>query len=244
MRGLFIFSLLLLFLISDVNSVPIPGALTIMNSYDRQKKAVVHQDRGRVAVLRKANKEANSQYKHMERVMAHPTKPKNAAVISKSFGDKANLHAIGENVQRLKKKTLLVKTVNEPFNPKRPDQIAFTRARVDQKKHLHFADHFFNSLTPLGQAGNLVHEASHALLNTKDHFSKDEQGGKLHPVSQHEADWSVHPAWSGYLHSDFEGLRAHGSYIMHQNADSYRAFGHYAKYGVNAPMHHVKSVDG
>ena len=184
-----------------------------MNTYDRSKQVSVYQDQQRVAALRKANKEgmyveflfweytlyyrspsANSQYKHMERVLADPHKPEHAAVIQKAFGDKANVKAIAENVKKLKKETLLVKTVEE----KMPGVVAFARTRPeDKKKHLHFADSFFNKKTPLGQAGTLIHEASHQLFDTKDNFEKKTGRSKFKPISKARADKSQHTVKSG-----------------------------------------------
>ncbi|KIM39025.1 hypothetical protein M413DRAFT_29598 [Hebeloma cylindrosporum] len=96
---------------SGVYFSPVPGALKIMSSYDRAKKVKIHQHKGRVAFLRRANKEANSQHKHMERVLADHKKPEHAAAIHKAFGKDYNLTAIKENVNKLKKGTLLIKDV-------------------------------------------------------------------------------------------------------------------------------------
>ncbi|KAF8972015.1 hypothetical protein BDZ97DRAFT_1782744 [Flammula alnicola] len=224
MRVASAFCFLLLSLLSTVYSRSVPGELKIMSSYDPTKRLSVHQ-KERVAALRKANKEANSQYKYLERVLADPKKPEHAAAMREAFGNNPDLTAIAENVKLLKKKTLLIKTVEEPFNPNKPGNIAFSRTRKsDGKKHLHFGDRFFNRKTALGQAGTLIHEASHQLFDTKDNFEQTGPG-TFHPVSKKETGKSKHPVKSGYLHRDY-------------NADSYKAFGHYAKYGAKTAMIH------
>jgi len=228
------FCFLLLSLLPSVYSRPVPGALKIMSKYDRMKHASVPRNQERVAALHKANKEANSQYKHMERVLANPKKPEHAAVIQKAFGNNPDLTAIAKNVKELKKKTLLVKTVEDTKH----GVYAFSRKRrIDNKKHLHFTDQFFNRKTALGKAGTLIHEASHQLFDTKDNFEKNAHG-TFRPVSKTEADRSQHSVKSGYLHKDYEELKQNASPIMHHNADSYKVFGHHAKYGANTPMVH------
>ena len=42
------------------------------------------------------------------------------------------------------------------------------------------------------------------------------------------------------LHKHYEEIKKGGSDVMHQNADSYKAFGHYAKYGATTSMRHTR----
>ena len=196
----------------------------------------------------------------MQRVLADHNKPEHKAIIKKAFGDNPNLEAIKKNVEMLKKKNVFVQNVKA----EKPGSFAFSRKNsATGEKGLHFTSNYFNKKTAKGQAGTLIHEASHQLFDTKDNFVKE--GNTFRAISKGEIknlpQGSVVKSGCGFfipqiyelsefntffpivdLHKDFDHLKEHASPVMHLNADSYKAFGHYAKYGENTPMDHKVEV--
>ncbi|KDR84163.1 hypothetical protein GALMADRAFT_151166 [Galerina marginata CBS 339.88] len=217
---------ILLVLISNGCSAPIPGDLIIDSFGDHEPEDE--------AILQEANHEANDQYIHMLRVLDHPEDASHKRIITKSFGPEPELGEIRKNVKLLISEDLKVGDVRLPegFNP------GVLGYMIPGVNTLHFTHEFYSDLSKKGRAGTVIHEATHALFGSKDYFTRDTGPKGIQPISKADAKHVPHHV--GYLHADFDMLKNKASGVMHKNADSYLAFGHYAKYGPDAEIKHEK----
>ncbi|KAF9534149.1 hypothetical protein CPB83DRAFT_843760 [Crepidotus variabilis] len=100
-----------------------------------------------------------------------------------------------------------------------------------REKQLMIFDTFYQGHDTQTAAFNLIHEASHALLQTADHFSRD---GRFTPISHIPGGGEEKDYYRGYVwHADFRSLRQlGGAKIMLKNADTYLLLSHLAVNGL------------
>ncbi|KAF9534150.1 hypothetical protein CPB83DRAFT_902119 [Crepidotus variabilis] len=112
-----------------------------------------------------------------------------------------------------------------------PGDLPRTIAAWDtQQRQLMIFEPFYEGHDVQTAAFNLIHEASHALLQTADHFSKD---GRFTPIRHIPIGSEGNNNYCGYVHEQFRPLRQlGGAKVMLQNADTYLLLSHLAVNGL------------
>jgi len=187
--------------------------------------------------LHKAERLANLQIDAMYKVVQDPDKKEHKEILVNTFGEHYNIKAISRRVRALK--TEMVKVAKARDDSLKPSTIALTRTSTEgnsktRTSRVHFSAKYHDDQTDAERAGTLIHEASHALFGAKDYFKKD---GKQ-KMSRAQADKTEkNDKISGYLiGKQYTKLRDDPNSAMHENADSWKAFGHHAFNGHPHPL--------
>jgi hypothetical protein len=230
----------LLFLVSNVLyawSTPLPLKVDLGEKGDKGKYLEADVNR-----LHEANAIANLQIHAMHRVVQNPDREEHKKILVNTFGKHYDIGAIKGHVDKLMTGTVQVADVRDKSMPN--SALAKTKYSGKPNANIRFGPAYHDSKkTNHDRAGTLIHEASHALLGTKDFFKKSDKTAIVNKSDAKKGD-----AISGYMNQyRYKLLRDDPKSKMHQNADSWKAFGHHALTGKPHPhlndfIHHTGST--
>ncbi|KAJ3495413.1 hypothetical protein NLJ89_g10629 [Agrocybe chaxingu] len=215
----FLHTMVLLFLVHETTSAPIS-----IKYVDPRISLRPHLK----SILEGVKEEANDQIAKMQHVLRFPLNVDHKKILTTAFGPKYNLEEIRKNVNTVHHGILIAQDLFRRM-PK-PNTLARTMISEydDSDRWVQFSTKFYaHTMTVRQQAGTLIHEASHQLFRAVDKWTRE---GKPRPMTTTEAKNATR-FYCGYYHADFEHLKATVSEKMDRNADSYKIFGHLAKYG-------------
>ncbi|KAF8150241.1 hypothetical protein B0H34DRAFT_180863 [Crassisporium funariophilum] len=195
---------------STYTAVFLYALISLKGAYSAPLRALVgdgaSSDRTRV---KNAVDDAHGMVGNMQHVLDSPNPQSNRHIV-KAFGHNANIPAIQHTVDALH---------NGRIKVPNPDPIHTGMGHTNmQTGHVGFGSAFHSpSTTDRERAGTVIHEATHALAGTVDHFS-------AHSGSPHGAGQQKHTDHVGYADSHLDHLKQTNSHNLHHNADSYRVF--------------------
>jgi hypothetical protein len=123
---------------------------------------------------------ANEQIDAMHTIVDGHENPKHKAILNEHFGEHHDIEAIKAHVNMLKTGEVKIGAIKD--NLKKSTTIAVTHPKTGV---IRFGTPAHSAKRPAkSTAGTLLHEASHALLQTKDHYYREEKNGPLKPISK------------------------------------------------------------
>ncbi|KAF8803994.1 hypothetical protein BYT27DRAFT_7259448 [Phlegmacium glaucopus] len=212
------FLLLLVYNVLCVDCVPLPLTLELPEKHHPA-------DAKR---LDEANRIANLQIKAMHKVAQDPHREEHHKILVSTFGEHYDIKAIKAHVDTMRHGTVKVSDLRDEALPAKT--FGKTRYQGDSASVRFGSKFHLPQTTDEQRAGVLAHEASHALLHTKDYFLKD---GKQPVPQKRTKDPST--SISGGLTQGYHELRKDPLSKMHQNADTWKAFGYHALNGKPHP---------
>lgn len=127
---------------------------------------------------------ANHQLKQVAIVTDNHEDPINKMFLQKAFGPNYNIEKIKEGVKTMRHSTVTVDTVRADLK-RGVNAMTTYRPRPNgtgsSSPAVHFDNNYYMLKTDRQRAGTLIHEASHALLKTKDRLEvtvKDDRTNK------------------------------------------------------------------
>ncbi|KAF8150131.1 hypothetical protein B0H34DRAFT_862781 [Crassisporium funariophilum] len=195
---------------STYTAVFLYAIISLKGAYSAPLRALVGDgapsDRTRV---KNAVDDAHGMVGNMQHAL-DSSNPQSNRHIVKAFGHNANIPAIQHTVDALHNGRIKVP------NPD-PTHTGMGYTNM-QTGHVGFGSAFHSPYTTdKERAGTVIHEATHALAGTVDHFS-------AHSGSPHGAGHQRGSDHTGYADSHLDHLKQTNSHNLHHNADSYRVF--------------------
>ncbi|KAF8881040.1 hypothetical protein CPB84DRAFT_1873596 [Gymnopilus junonius] len=240
MRSAIYLAILMPFFAVFVQCAPLPLEVgTVYGHDDLYDQTIVPTDfngatdhtQASLANVHAAVNEAHNQIMNIKKMMDE-NHPDLHAHLTNAFGPNYNKEEIHKTINRLATGKIDIAQTNAPNDEGNETTNAIAKhSSGAQADRVVFYEKFHRK-TLDAQAGTVIHEATHALARTKDHFREDpNQPGKFEAVSsKHEGNPGVMKA---YAHSEhFDHLKTHASEVMHQNADSYMVLAHTVKHGL------------
>lgn len=117
----------------------------------------------------------------MSQVVKNHERPYNKLILNQAFGKGHDLEEIKQNVKALKHSDVMISTVRGHL-----DKNTFAWAHSNGK--IEFDHKYYTLKTDRERAGTLIHEASHAILGTKDNFVHDSKHGGIIPISARRSE--------------------------------------------------------
>lgn len=247
----YIFALWVLFGVKVAVAIPIPLDADVSHKWTLQSvagriRAGVSKDQA-IQNVNTAVTDAHAQVLSMEKVLQNQQHPGRHEILQKSFGENYHDHmpAIERGVERLKQGHIQV--TNVFGNDKHT--IGETITHRDAKKEVHTGFTFHKNLGREARAGNIVHEASHAILGTEDyhvHNAHLEGPHKLEEIGLREAKSGRHPAGAvkvGYAWSKDYKHVVDNHHNPTMNADSWKTFGFHAHHGLEHKLPEGKTLE-
>jgi len=183
------------------------------------------------ARIDKAVGDAHTRIEAMHTAINNPTDPIHAKAIEKAFGKTPDMAALRTHVDALRAGHITIN--NARSGNLDANALAATNTAT---KHIRMGAAFHDQLTDQQRAGTVIHEASHAILGTKDVWEKDASTNQWTApegvIGQTKGALLGYHRESGFhlpgMHPNkqFKQLRAENSPQMHMNADSWATFSH------------------
>jgi isochorismate synthase EntC len=172
-----------------------PGETTNLKNYNDKSPEVerikgaheLGKSLGKLALFIHAEVQAaNKQIEAMHTIVNNPEKEEHKAILNEHFGEHHNIKQITQYVNRLKTGTVKIGAIKDTTLAK---VVIATTRKMDTDPNIRFGNTFHSEeskRTPKDAAGTLIHEASHALLKTKDHYVRQKKNAPLAPVSKQD----------------------------------------------------------
>ncbi|CAA7268853.1 unnamed protein product [Cyclocybe aegerita] len=173
-------------------------------------------------IIKDATALADARLSAMEYALNHASEACWRAHMENAFGRYANLNGIRTVIQQFR---------NGRYRMEEPESKGLGMGHYDTAQDVvEFGHSFFTSGVEI-RAGAVMHEASHAIARTVDHFTPQ---GQPVPQGQTPPPGSV----LGYVDSKLDVLKANPLFgpTIHLNADSYRLLAHTLATSLSAPL--------
>jgi hypothetical protein len=128
---------------------------------------------------------ANQQIDAMHTIAHDHEKPEHKAILNEHFGEHHNIDAIKQHVATLKTGEVKIGAIKDTAMGSQYAKTKWGPGTTNPKVHFGGLSHTAGR-TAQDTAGTLVHEASHALWQSKDHYARPKKDAPLAPVSKQD----------------------------------------------------------
>jgi len=189
-----------------------------------------------------ATAQAHEQVLHMQNLLNQPDEIAHPHLVN-AFGEGYNKAMIKATVDHLAAGTIHIGNVNQPNVGESERHTAETWGSQTDHPRISLMSKF-HEMNPDARAGTIIHEATHAIDDTRDLFSAHPSSPNkfmpLHPQDEANKRAQGHDVKAGYHHDsgtgeltqDFKDLRNNAGKVMHKNADSFKVLAHTATHGL------------